>query len=552
MNSAFSNLITIKNCRIHDSGRVKLPRLDWEMKSGEAWLVIGPNGGGKAEFIKGLEGQLEISPNELTVEQLSSGETALYSSAFSQKGSIAIVSLEKAASLIEEERQRDESEIMDKEDEGRTGRQYICEVLGGSSKKGAPLPPIASRLETMPQIKLCGVEKILDRGLRYMSTGEIRRTLLCRALLSGAGLLILSDPFAGLDAESRRILLEFFNTIAKRQLTLADSGNAGGTSSTSSGFPRIILSMERWHEIPDAINRVVEFTEKKISFCGSRDEYEKIVEASRQKRLAEREEQKKSFLAELNKIRENNKALSESINNTPLPPSLIKFEDVNVGWGDHHVLVNLNWEVKPGVHWLLRGPNGSGKTTILELITGDNMQVFREKVSLFGKRRGSGETIWDIKKQLGIVSYRLHVEYRMVGGTELQDVIISGFHDSIGLYEQATDFETAAAHEWLKLAGFQGREHQTFSSLSYGEQRAVLIIRAAVKTPRVLILDEPCHGLDENYRQKIFDLLETIADTGTTTLLHVTHDPAEVLECEKHILELHPDQEPMYRIIEES
>ena len=180
------------------------------------------------------------------------------------------------------------------------------------------------------------------------------------------------------------------------------------------------------------------------------------------------------------------------------------------------------------------------------------MQVFREKVSLFGKRRGTGETIWDIKKQLGIVSYRLHVEYRMVGGTELQDVIISGFHDSIGLYEQATDFEVAAAHEWLKLAGFQGREHQTFSSLSYGEQRAVLIIRAAVKTPRVLILDEPCHGLDENYRQKILDLLETIADTGTTTLLHVTHDPAEVLECEKHILELHPDQEPMYKIIEEN
>ena len=318
MNSAFSNLITIKNCRIHDSGRVKLPRLDWEMKSGEAWLVIGPNGGGKAEFIKGLEGQLEISPNELTVEQLSSGQTALYSSAFSQKGSIAIVSLEKAASLIEEERQRDESEIMDKEDEGRTGRQYICEVLGGSSKKGAPLPPIASRLETMPQIKLCGVEKILDRGLRYMSTGEIRRTLLCRALLSGAGLLILSDPFAGLDAESRRILLEFFNTIAKRQLSLADG----------SEFPRIILSMERWHEIPDAINRVIEFTEKKISFCGSREEYEKIVETNKQKRLAEREEQKHNFLAELNKIRENNKALSESINNTPLPPSLIKFEDV--------------------------------------------------------------------------------------------------------------------------------------------------------------------------------------------------------------------------------
>ena len=176
------------------------------------------------------------------------------------------------------------------------------------------------------------------------------------------------------------------------------------------------------------------------------------------------------------------------------------------------------------------------------------MQVFREKIYLFGKKRGTGETIWDIKKQLGIVSYRLHVEYRMVGGTDLQSVIISGFHDSIGLYEQATDYEIATAKAWLKLADFEGREEETFGSLSYGEQRAILIIRAAVKNPRVLILDEPCHGLDEDYRMKILDLLETVGETGTTTLLHVTHDPTEVLDCEKNVLELFPGQTPMYGI----
>ena len=139
----------------------------------------------------------------------------------------------------------------------------------------------------------------------------------------------------------------------------------------------------------------------------------------------------------------------------------------------------------------------------------------------------------------------------MVGGTDLQSVIISGFHDSIGLYETATDFEISTAKAWLKLAGFSGREHETFSSLSYGEQRAILILRAAVKSPRVLILDEPCHGLDDNYRTKILHLLAMIANTGTTTLLHVTHDPTEVLPCEKHILELHPNETPMYKIIEE-
>ena len=137
----------------------------------------------------------------------------------------------------------------------------------------------------------------------------------------------------------------------------------------------------------------------------------------------------------------------------------------------------------------------------------------------------------------------------MVGGTDLEGVIISGFRDSIGLYEQRTDVEVAAARKWLKLAGFEGREKESFGSLSYGEQRVILIIRAAVKTPKILILDEPCHGLDEQYRGKILDLLEKIAGTGTTTLLHITHDPTEVLPCEKHILELHPGEEPMYRII---
>ncbi len=532
-----TKLVNIKNCAIRDLCKIYLPKIDWEMKPGEAWLVTGPNGGGKAEFIKGLAGFYDIVPKEQTVEEKKSGNESCYFSEFEK--SVAIVSLEVAAALIEEERARDESEILNKEDIGRTGRHYICEVLGGSSKKNAPLPPIAARLETLPEVKLCGVEKILDRGLQHMSTGEIRRTLLCRSLLSGSKLLILSDPFAGLDAESRKILLEFFDTIAKHQLT----------SSNEKQFPKIILSMERFHEIPDSINRVLEFTDKKISFCGLRSDYEKILEEKESKKNQTRKAEKDLFLENLKKIRESSEVITDDINSTPVPDSLIRFENVNVGWEDHHVLVDMDWEVKHGEHWLIRGPNGSGKTTMLELITGDNMQVFREKVFLFGKKRGTGETIWDIKKQLGIVSYRLHVEYRMVGQTDLIDVIVSGFHDSIGLYETASDVESAIAGQWLALAGFKGREHEMFGSLSYGEQRAILILRAAVKQPRVLILDEPCHGLDENYRSKILDLLETVAETGTTTLLHVTHDPSEVLPCEKHILELHPGESPMYKIL---
>ncbi len=524
------NFITLKNCRIEDSKSVKLENINWTFNTGEAWLVIGANGSGKANFLKALAGELKIIPDSKFAD-------SLYSNFFEQN--IEIVSLEKAASLIEEERQNDESEFVEGGvDIGRTGRIFLAEAICKRKlKRGEPLPDEALRLETFPQIKLCGIEKILDRGLKYMSTGEIRRTLLARSLLSGKKLLILSDPFAGLDAESRKILLEFFNTVANKQLKDDDY----------SDFPRIILGMERYHEIPAAINNVLEFSENKISFCGSKNDYEKILQNRNQQNEKTRQKDRQEFENSVEKIKQETFVLHTVQENQK--ETLVEMNNVNVGWGDNRVLIDLNWKLNQGEHWLIRGPNGSGKTTFLELITGDNMQVFSNDIKLFGKRRGSGETIWDIKRKLGIVSYRLHVEYRMVGSTTLENVIISGFRDSIGLYEAATDVEKDAAKKWLSLGGFETREKESFSSISYGEQRAILILRAAVKCPPILILDEPCHGLDENYRQKILDLIEIIAQSGTTTLLHVTHDPSEVLPCEKNILEFYPKKSPMYKII---
>lgn len=524
------NFITLKNCRIEDSKSVKLENINWTFNTGEAWLVIGANGSGKANFLKALAGELKIIPDSKFAD-------SLYSNFFEQN--IEIVSLEKAASLIEEERQNDESEFVEGGvDIGRTGRIFLAEAICKRKlKRGEPLPDEALRLETFPQIKLCGIEKILDRGLKYMSTGEIRRTLLARSLLSGKKLLILSDPFAGLDAESRKILLEFFNTVANKQLKDDDY----------SDFPRIILGMERYHEIPAAINNVLEFSENKISFCGSKNDYEKILQNRNQQNEKTRQKDRQEFENSVEKIKQETFVLHTVQENQK--ETLVEMNNVNVGWGDNRVLIDLNWKLNQGEHWLIRGPNGSGKTTFLELITGDNMQVFSNDIKLFGKRRGSGETIWDIKRKLGIVSYRLHVEYRMVGSTTLENVIISGFRDSIGLYEAATDVEKDAAKKWLSLGGFENREKESFSSISYGEQRAILILRAAVKCPPILIIDEPCHGLDENYRQKILDLIEIIAQSGTTTLLHVTHDPSEVLPCEKNILEFYPKKSPMYKII---
>lgn len=547
---AQKKLICIENCRIENGKEIFIKNFSWQMKENEVWLVTGPNGGGKADFVNSLAkiGNSELLPNPNNSEE----KQNLYSDIFGN--SVEIVSLERAAKIIQEERENDESEYSEGGvDVGRTGRVFIAEGLFGKIRKGSKLPDELKNLESNEIVKLCGIEKILDRGIKYMSTGEIRRTLLARALISGKKLLILSDPFAGLDVQSRKILFDFFNEIAKK--------NQSGNQNQDEQVPHIILVTERWNEIPSAVTNVLEFSQKKVSFCGKKSEYENLLKFREIHNKKNEKQEKTAFLGALAQTLEETKFLRQQCyqqkniengqNNVAKENEiLVEMNNVNVSWGENHVLKNLNWKLRKNEHWLVRGPNGSGKTTFLELITGDNKQVFCNDVFLFGKKRGTGESVWDIKKQLGIVSYRLHVEYRMVGGTSLQNVIVSGFRDSIGLYETASDSEIDAARKWLALGGFGGRENQMFGSLSYGEQRAVLILRSAVKCPKILILDEPCHGLDEKYRKKILQLTEEIALGGTTTLLHVTHDSTEVLPCEKHILEFHPGENPMYKILQ--
>ena len=527
-------LITIQNCRIENSRNTLVPKVTWTMNEGENWLVIGPNGGGKADFLNALAGSpgIKITPN-------AGDEMSLYSNSFGS--SSEIVSLERAARIIQEERDNDESDYIEGGiDIGRTARMFIAQALWDDCKKGKPLPPHAYEIDDRPEIELTGIKKILDRGLKYLSTGEIRRTLLARALMSGKKLLILSDPFAGLDVQSRKIIFDFVSLRqAQGPLDLAQKPQNAAKEAQNQA---LILGMERWHEIPDTITHVLEFTNKEISFCGTRADYEKKISAKENKTAMTTEEAK--AFKELFGDALLHAVAKPSVAETPL----VQMTRVNVSWSENHVLRDFSWTVNKGEHWLIQGPNGSGKTTLLELITGDNMQVFCNDVKLFGRQRGSGETIWDIKKRLGIVSYRLHVEYRMLGGTSLLNVIISGFRDSIGLYEAAKDSEIALAKKWLALAGFAGRENESFGNISYGEQRAILILRSAVKSPELLILDEPCHGLDESFRSKILHLMELIGEGGTTTMLHVTHDPSEILKCEKHVLHLCPDTEPMYLI----
>jgi molybdate transport system ATP-binding protein len=209
---------------------------------------------------------------------------------------------------------------------------------------------------------------------------------------------------------------------------------------------------------------------------------------------------------------------------------------VNVSYNGVRILRNVDWTVRRGEHWALLGANGAGKTTLLSLILGDHPQVYANDVRLFGQRRGSGESIWEIKQRIGWVAPELHLHYpRDVTG---QQVVCSGFYDSIGLYRCSTAREKREAQAWMSHLGLSGIRDKPFARLSEGQQRLVLLARALVKTPELLILDEPCQGLDAANRARVRQTIEAVGRQLDTSVVYVTHNPDELPRIITHVLRL--------------
>jgi len=222
----------------------------------------------------------------------------------------------------------------------------------------------------------------------------------------------------------------------------------------------------------------------------------------------------------------------------PLPAEipLIEMKGVMVRYDQKTVLNRVSWTVQPGEHWRISGPNGSGKSTLLALVSGDNTQAYANDISLFGRKRGTGESVWDIKKRIGLVSNSLQQDYRV--GVTVKIAVISGFFDSIGVYDDYTPRQQEIALEWLEMLHMEQRMDHPFRDLSYGEQRLVLLARAMVKQPDLLILDEPCQGLDDVNREMVLKLVDHLGKTGSTQILYVTHHPEDSIPCITNSMEL--------------
>ena len=220
--------------------------------------------------------------------------------------------------------------------------------------------------------------------------------------------------------------------------------------------------------------------------------------------------------------------------------SLVEFKQVSVDFYGKHVLNNINWTIKNGEFWQLIGPNGSGKSTLISMVTGDSHKGYGQNLFLFGKKKGSGESVWDIKKNIGYFSPAMISSFK--GNHSLEHMLISGIHDSVGLYLQPSETEKHLAHKWLRALGLLEKKNILFSQISAGEQRLVMTARAMIKHPPLLILDEPTIGLDDRAASFFVQLVNHFAKESNSALIYVSHRTETNLEP-SHVLQLFPSKE---------
>ena len=332
-----------------------------------------------------------------------------------------------------------------------------------------------------------GIPSLLTKQVVMLSSGELRRLQIVKALMTAPRVLIIDNPFIGLDANTRTQLTDLLQRlIAERGLQL-------------------ILVVSRREDIPSFVTRVVEM------------EGEPPLTPPKEGDLV---------LGCLQAPSLRGRAGGEA------PSSIISFRNVALRYGERTIFEHLDWEVQRGERWALHGRNGSGKSALLGLVCGDNPQAYACDISLFGCRRGTGESIWDIKRRIGYVSPEMHRAY--LKDLPAIEIVASGLHDSVGLYVRPRPEQMEICLQWMRVFGIEELADRTFLKLSSGEQRMVLLARAFVKDPELLILDEPLHGLDTERREMVRTIIDEFCSRPEKTLIMVTHYPEELPTCITH------------------
>lgn len=442
---------------------------EWVCRRNEHWVVTGPNGSGKSYLAALLADELPVCGCRL--EMAPDLEESRAQVTFSQQQGIVSGGWLQA-------RWHGPGEVEDVRVKDFLSYDSVHDINPFEVVRRSPkeLRNHAARLRRI--VERLGLKPLLARTVVQLSNGETRLVLLTHALLKNPRLLILDDPFAGLSPERRAALKRFLDELA---------------SETT-----MVLMLRNADEVPS---------------CAT-DEL---------------------FLDHL-KIVRFGKPLPPAHQTKPhqwiLPPSfkspvekgepVIEMDGVTIAYGKHKVIDNLHWRVLKGEHWLITGPNGCGKTTLLSLVTGDNPAAYRNPIRIFGRARKVGECIWSIRRKIAQISPEQQAYFNPA--QTVLEAVAANHLDEYGQPFSMTRQLLQKARANLKLLELQSSEKRTYGSLSAGEQRLVLFARAFTAEPQMLILDEPCLNLDRETRSKALRLLSGLLETRQNmTVLCVAH-----------------------------
>ena len=477
----------------HPDWRMSEP-VNLEIQPGEQVAIIGDNAAGKSRLVEILTGHYPLLMNEVQYD-FGPGAHRLVSE------NLRYISFRDSYGETDGTyyyQQRWNQHDIDEQTPTVANLRGKAPALNSVKEKEALMAKLVS---------LFHLENLLDKYIITLSSGELRKFQLTRALMGEPRALILDNPFIGLDAPTRQQLKELLQELISQ-----------------TGL-QVILVLSRRDEIPDFVTHVLPIKGLCLLPKQTRQDFMNQTEESPEGLPAEEEQwiaalPERDITAESFYPKEGGEILS--------------FRNVSIRYGQRIILDDLSWTVREGERWALTGQNGSGKSTLLSLVCADNPQAYACDISLFGHRRGSGESIWEIKRHIGYVSPEMHRAY--MKDLPAIDIVASGLHDSVGLYQRPRPEQRAVCLGWMKVMGIESIADRTFLRLSSGEQRLCLLARAFVKDPELLILDEPLHGLDERQRRRVKDIIETFCRRRHKTMVMVSHYEEELPSCINHRL----------------
>lgn len=467
-------VLVVSNLYLDYSGKTVLTDLNWTINTGENYVLFGESGSGKtslAKIIAGLQSAIGDVKINFNLERNLPAEVLFVESWYQFKN------LEGVANFYYQQRYTSQ--------QAKDTLTVHAELVGYGKEKNLHLDHVE------PILAALNFSTFASSQLIELSSGEHKKLQLVKALWLKPQLLIIDQPFTGLDFESRKNLN-----------VLLDEATAEGTQ-------LILISND--DELPSSINRFAKIENGQIVVSNKKDIANPIVEGEPRE-------------------------IPDFLKKSPIFTSdeMVKMVDVNISYGDKQVLKNINWEVKAGEKWLLQGHNGSGKSTLLSLINGDHPQSYANELYLFGKKRGSGESIWDIKQHIGLISPEFHWYFDAT--STVWQSISSGFYDTVGLFQQLPYTKASQVDELIEYFGLTGSKNDLLSNLPLGKQRLVLLARTIIKNPELLILDEPCQGLDRQQTQHFNHLVDELSNNGMTVIYVGHFESALPSRLEKRIL----------------